>query len=123
MAFIDVVVDALMVQQSRKNFDHGSEDLQGLSWGFLAIGGVLGSIFAAFFTEYFQPRHSFMLSSVFGLIMTTFGFFISKAAEGLTEDNTRQKSGFMFNIKRNWNEVKIAVRFPAIYRTLLFFIL
>jgi predicted MFS family arabinose efflux permease len=63
-AFMDVVIDALMVTQSKNDAECGSEDLQGISWTLQAIGGIIGSIFSAFFTEYLTPAHSFTVFAV-----------------------------------------------------------
>lgn len=54
-AFLDVVVDAMMVSESRADAESGSQDLQGLSWMLLSIGGILGSVCSAYFTEYLTP--------------------------------------------------------------------
>jgi len=71
-AFIDVVVDALMVTQSRNDQESGSEDLQTLSWILLAIGGIIGSIFSAYFTAFMQPWQTFLVIALFGVIQGVF---------------------------------------------------
>ena len=58
IAFSDVIVDALMVIQARRHPD-GAEDLQTMSWSFLALGGLTGSIVAAFLTENYDPSYCF----------------------------------------------------------------
>ena len=51
IAMTDVVIDAIMVAQSRRDPIHGSENLQSYSWIMLSIGGIFGSIMAGYFTE------------------------------------------------------------------------
>lgn len=80
-AFTDVVLDAYMVAQSRKDPLHGSEDLQSYSWTLLSIGGIMGSLFAAFFTEYLTPRYTFFLCSLFGIAIAYVGWSINDDAE------------------------------------------
>eukprot|EP00347_Sterkiella_histriomuscorum_P014137 403362023 len=126
MAFIDVVVDALMVQQSRRDIDQGSEDLQGLNWLFLAVGGISGSVCSAFFTQFLKPKYAFHLASIFGLIMVVFALFIDVKSENIQEtsqENLLRKEGFLFNLKRNWKEIKVAVQIPEIYKTLAYLFL
>jgi len=43
----------------------------------LSLGGIIGALFAAFFTEWLKPRHTFFVCSLFGL-------FISYAASGIS---------------------------------------
>ena len=87
-AFLDVVVDALMVTQSRKDPEHGSEDLQGLSWSLLAIGGILGAICSAFFTEYLQPFHTFLACSFFSMLIVVAGYYINPEVETQMRDSS-----------------------------------
>lgn len=94
-AFTDVVIDACMVAQSRKDPKHGSEDLQSYSWTLLSIGGILGSLLAAFFTEFLKPRHTFFLCSLFGLAIAYAGWHISPNVE---EDN-EETLGFVEQFK------------------------
>lgn len=83
-AFLDVVVDAMMVSQSKSDSESGSEDLQGLSWALLSIGGIIGSIVSAFFTEYLTPAHTFALCAVFSLVIVYSGYHINPEVENYT---------------------------------------
>jgi hypothetical protein len=49
-AFNSVVIEAILVQQSRKYPAVGSAELTSFSWTVLSIGGVIGSVIAAFVT-------------------------------------------------------------------------
>ena len=74
VAFADVVVDSLMVIQSRKYPDVGSEELTSFSWTSLAIGGFTGSLAAAYLTQKFEPKYCFLYSSIMGFIMATVAY-------------------------------------------------
>jgi MFS-type transporter involved in bile tolerance (Atg22 family) len=84
-AFFNVVVNALMVAQSRKDIKNGSSDLQVYAWSLVAVGGILGSVLSAFFTEYLTPRASFILCLMLSLGITTGGVFINKNIEVRTQ--------------------------------------
>ena len=118
-AFLDVVVDALMVTQSRKDLANGSEDLQGLSWALLSIGGICGSICSAYFTQYLKPWHTFFTCSLFSLLIVVAGYYINPEVETVNEDNI----GFWPSLKSNAYEIKEALKIPVIYKTILFFVL
>jgi MFS family permease len=76
-AFLDVVVDALMVAQSKRDQECGSADLQVLAWSLLATGGILGSVLSAFFTEYLTPRHTFLMCATLALVIMIAGYRIN----------------------------------------------
>ena len=69
IAFSDVIVDSLMVIQARRYPEDGSEDLNAFSWTCMSVGGIIGSVTAAFLTESYEPRYCFMFSSVMGLVI------------------------------------------------------
>jgi hypothetical protein len=110
-AFLDVVVDALMVSQSRKDLESGSEDLQGLSWALLSIGGICGSICAAYFTEYLKPSHTFLACSFFSLTIVIAGYNINPDVE-LASYSDRDGQGFCTQFKENIQEIKLAMKIP-----------
>lgn len=49
-AFIDVITDALTVSQARRDPKYGSEDLNSYGYIWMSIGGIIGSLIAAFLT-------------------------------------------------------------------------
>jgi hypothetical protein len=80
-AWYNVVVNALMVAQARRDIKNGSSDLQVYSWSLVAIGGICGSIISAFFTEYLTPNHSFVLYLFLSFTITFTSLFINPAIE------------------------------------------
>jgi MFS family permease len=86
-AFMDVVVDGMMVVFQREDSKNGSEDLQSLSWTFYGFGGVVGcTLSAAFLTEK-QGEHTgnpyicFGMISIVSFSVALSGFFIDKKVE------------------------------------------
>ena len=51
IAAMDVIIDSLMVVQSRKDPELGSEELQSFSWVCLGFGGIVGSLVAGMLTS------------------------------------------------------------------------
>lgn len=88
IAFSDVIVDALMVIQARRHPD-GAEDLQTMSWCSLSIGGLSGSIVAAFLTENYDPTLCFQVTAIFGLVIAVVAMMldVSLETEGLPEND------------------------------------
>jgi len=52
------VIEAILVQQSRK-YPEGAAELTSFAWSVLSIGGIIGSVAAAFITEYSIPQYCF----------------------------------------------------------------
>jgi MFS family permease len=49
-ASTDIIVDAIMVKEARKDPERGSEDLQTISFMTMGVAGIAGSVIGAFFT-------------------------------------------------------------------------
>jgi len=90
-AFMDVIVDSMMVIQSRKDLVNGSEKLQSYSWIVKGFGGIVGSVLAAFLTQNCHPRWCFLVYSCLGVLVAFSGIKLNKDIdrEGLDE-----KKGF-----------------------------
>lgn len=80
-AFTNVVSDAIMVIQSRKDKKFGSQDFITLLYLSTGTGGALGCIIAGVMTEYFHPKWSFYLYSFFGCIISFAACFLTKKSE------------------------------------------
>ena len=107
-AFADVIVDSMMVIQARRYPRTGSEELNAFSYTWMALGGLLGSIIAAFLTENFEPRHCFAFSSLAGVIIAITATQLNVSLETLGDDDQDQgqEKDFWNNLKRNIKEIK-----------------
>ena len=72
-AVMDVVVDGLMVSQSRLDPRSGSEDLQSYCWGIGGVGGMVGMLLGGWMTEKGWSQQSFLIGAVLGIIITISG--------------------------------------------------
>lgn len=98
-AFLDVVIDALMVTQSRLDQENGSQDLQGLSWAVFSIGGIIGSLCSAYFTEYLKPTHAFLAYGILSIFIVVGGFNINPQIEENTLTSERNQLSILQNLK------------------------
>lgn len=85
-AYTNVVADAMLVYQARKNLLEGSSNLQSFAWSCLAIGGVCGAITAAFVTQYCQPQNAFYGSAITSVVISFFAFRLNDAVERNDEE-------------------------------------
>ena len=69
VAFSDVIVDSLMVIQSRKYPEKGADELNSFSWTCYSMGGLSGALLAAILTERYEPKYCFFYSSLMGFVM------------------------------------------------------
>ena len=76
-AFMDVVVDGLMVQQQRLDPENGSEDLQSLSWAMYGVGGVVGSYVGGVATEAGRTDIVFLIIAGVGFCIACTGITMS----------------------------------------------
>jgi MFS family permease len=83
IAMSDVVLDSLMVVQSRIDPKHGSEDLQTWSWFCCSLGGIFGSITAAFITESYHPSYCFAISMFISFVIVYQTMRLNPQAENL----------------------------------------
>ena len=80
-AFINVVSDAIMVIQARKDKKFGSQDFVTLMFLTSGTGGIIGCIFAGLMTMSYHPKWCFFWYSWMGLVLAISGFFLTKESE------------------------------------------
>lgn len=80
-AFIDVIMDALMVIESKKNPKSGSQELLSLAWMIGGIAAIIGGVTGAFVLQYFSPYVCFLIYSFFGLVIALTSLMIPARLE------------------------------------------
>ena len=117
---MDVVVDSMMVIQSRKDLVYGSEKLQSFSWTVRGFGGISGAIISAFMTEYYHPKWCILIYSFLGFFIAYSGIKLNPEIdkEGLDDMN-----GFWVDLKRSGRDIWEIRKIPEIYRVLLYIVL
>lgn len=86
-AVMDVVVDGLMVINSRKDPNFGSEELQSYSWGFYGLGGIVGCTLSAILLGPLEtPQACFFVMAFFGAAVGISGLFIDPSLEDNSAD-------------------------------------
>lgn len=129
-AFMNVVVDAMLCKQARKDPEHGSQDLISFSWMATGVGGIMGCVIGGVMTQYFHPRYSFLLYSIFGMISAVNGMQLTKESESdqveLNESQdslaSQQPEGFYAKLRLNISQIISAIKMPEIYLVILYFV-
>lgn len=138
IAFINVVVDAIVCVQARKDPVHGSQDLMSLAWIANGLGGVAGCLLGGYMTQYCHPKYSFLIFSIMGLMLALCGLSLSDECE-LDEQELQQQlagqqareqrnqgGGFSQMLSKLWinlGHVYRALLMKEIYMVLLFFLI
>lgn len=118
----DVIVDSLMVIQSRRYPEDGSEQLQTFSWCCLACGGITGSVTAAFLTQYYHPNWCFLFAALPSLVLTIVAQRLPMSIEQI-DGIQRESRGFVTEFNQSIGEIGEALKVPVFHRVLLFMLL
>lgn len=119
-AYLDVIVDAMMVTYSRIDEEDGSEQLQSLSWISLGAGGIFGSLFGGFMTQSMHPKWGFLLYSLYGLVVMGLGLML-KEEGGKVESH--KKMTLVEALKKHFNQLKEGIMMPEIHMTIGFYVI
>lgn len=80
-AFVNVVSDAIMCVEARKDPEQGSQDLIAYSWLATGLGGAIGSLMSGILTQYYHPKYSFLIYSFMGLLISIIGLQLNEESE------------------------------------------
>jgi hypothetical protein len=118
-AFMDLIVDTILIDQARKNPASGSEDLRSLASFFQCAGMVTGSLLSGAINQYYEPYWCFLLYSTIGLFVSVAAMRLDREIDTKGVDEMR---GFCQDLKKSfWETVKIR-HVPEIYLSLAFLI-
>ena len=88
--------------------------MNGYSWICIAAGGCVGSILAAFVTEYLDPHYSFLICEVIYGLMTLAALNISEIKRADSDFTT---------VNSTLSHLVVSLKKPAVYGTLIYFML
>ena len=80
-AFMDVVVDGLMVCQARIDPENGSEELQAYSWALVGLGGFIGGIIGGWLTDLGDTDIVFFTMGILGFLVALSGCLMNSNLE------------------------------------------
>jgi predicted MFS family arabinose efflux permease len=77
LAFMDLVVDSIMVVQQRRDLKNGAEVLRSYASSFQMTGILLGSCVGGYMNQYYHPKWTFLLYSAIGASVAVSGCTLS----------------------------------------------
>ena len=126
-AFIDVIMDALMVIEAKKNPKRGSQELLSLAWMVAGVAAIIGGVTAAFVLQFYSPHACFFIYGLFGLLVAASSMTIPARLE---EDQSTAEARLGLHVRtfteecaHNYLIVKDILSVPEMYRSVLFFVL
>ena len=132
----DVLVDALMVMQAKRDPVNGSQELQSLSWLLVTIVSLILGFTGAYMVSAYGPYSLFLTQSVAGLVTLLVSIMMSPQleiegdfeAEALVNidpgrSGVRLQSTFSDEVKHNWNVVKNALKIKILREIYIYYVL
>lgn len=129
-AFVNVVADAIMVIQARKDPVNGSQNLVSFSYFSISIGSIVGCLLSGYIIQYSHPKYVYLIYSFMGLFVSFSGLCLSPISEKDTTESeedevdlTNIRGNIFKDFKTIFLRIKEALMMKEIYMLLLFFIL
>lgn len=88
VAISDVIVDSLVVERARRESLDEAGSLQSLSWGALALGGIITAYLSGWLLQQFSTQVVFGITATFPLFVSIVAGLISEEPAGDRSDNT-----------------------------------
>ena len=134
--FNDVVAESYLIQQARVDPQNGQLDLQSMRTMFTGVGIFVGSLSAAFATQYLTPYHIFSFTAVLALAITYSGFIANEELETnefatmrdpleleLLDQSQDGEISFLQVMRLRWNRVLKNLEEPIVRRVFLYMLL
>eukprot|EP00355_Strombidium_rassoulzadegani_P008804 CAMPEP_0168619938 /NCGR_PEP_ID=MMETSP0449_2-20121227/6866_1 /TAXON_ID=1082188 /ORGANISM="Strombidium rassoulzadegani, Strain ras09" /LENGTH=442 /DNA_ID=CAMNT_0008660901 /DNA_START=174 /DNA_END=1502 /DNA_ORIENTATION=+ len=119
-AFMDLVLDSVIISEQRKDLTNGSENLRTFQMFFQFTGAIIGFQVAGVLNQYMHPKWAFLINSSFGAFVAFVGTLLNRQidTEGIVE-----MKGFWSELRRTLREVFRLREMPIVYRVILFLLL
>jgi len=85
VAISDVIVDSLVVERARRESQAAAGSLQSLTWGTVALGGLITAYFSGMLLEHFTTRNIFLITASFPLIVSGVAWLIAETPVNKTQ--------------------------------------
>lgn len=85
VAVSDVIVDSLVVERARGESQAKAGSLQSLTWGTVALGGLITAYFSGMLLEHFTTRNIFLMTASFPLIVSGVAWLIAETPVSKTQ--------------------------------------
>lgn len=113
VAVSDVIVDSLVVERARGESQAKAGSLQSLTWGTVALGGLITAYFSGMLLQHFTTRNIFLITASFPLIVSGVAWFIAETPVSKTnKDNNHSNSP---TINHQLKQLRKAVSQKAIW--------
>ena len=116
-AFMDLIVDTILIDQARRNALSGSEDLRSMASFFQCSGMISGSLLAGFMNQYLEPEWCFLVYSSISLFVLAAACNLSQEID---EKGYEEMNGFCNDLRRSFMETIKIRHVPEIYMSILF---
>lgn len=72
-AFLDAVIDSIIIQQARQDPHFGQQNLVTFSMTFFGLGAMFGTLLSAYLTEYCTPFMCYKVGATVGVFLIIAG--------------------------------------------------
>ena len=111
-AVCDVIADAIMVEEARKDPEGGSGALQSYCWFVLSVGGVVGSPLGGIMLDYIRPQLVIAIMGICPMLLVVVATILKEEKTNLGVSCNTIK----LRLTALWN----AAKEPTIHRSLIF---
>ncbi len=113
VAVSDVIVDSLVVERARGESQAKAGSLQSLSWGTVALGGLISAYFSGMLLEHFTTRTVFLITALFPLIVSAVAWLIAESPVSQAVENNNSSN--LPTVKHQLQQLRKAITQKAIW--------
>ncbi len=113
VAVSDVIVDSLVVERARGESQAQAGSLQSLSWGTVALGGLISAYFSGMLLEHFTTRTVFWITALFPILVSAVAWLIAESP--VSQTGEKNNSSNHSTIKHQLEQLRKAITQKSIW--------